>query len=169
MAFIEGEKMISIRNLASNLAIAILGLLILLGLAFEVFFALYLSAVLEHSYVEFRGSRMILVLMVLVVIVCTQIVLVQICILLRRISSDRLLQPSSFQTVSILIVSFFAVAGASTALLLWLVVMQAQPGSMFVMLVVLICISMAAGLVIFSLKDVMRVAVKSKDELESVI
>ena len=161
--------MISIRNLASNLAIAILGLLVLLGLAFEVIFALYLSAALEHSYIEFRASRFWLVGLITAVTLCVQVVLVQICILLRRISSDRLLQNSSFKIVSRLIISFFAVAGSSTAVLVWLMAMQALPGSVFVMLIVLICISMAAGLVILSLKDVMRVAVRSKDELESVI
>jgi len=161
--------MISIRNLASNLAIAILALLVLLGLAFEVIFALYLSTALEHAYIEFRASRFWLVGLITAVTLCGQVVLVQICILLRRISSDRLLQNSSFKIVSRLIISFFAVAGSSTAVLVWLMAMQALPGSVFVMLIVLICISMAAGLVILSLKDVMRVAVKSKDELESVI
>ncbi len=156
-------------KLGTNTAIAILWLLIVFGLLFEIYLIPATSADLSARYTEFKGDGLSIGALLTCIVAFGQLVLALIAVLLRRISKSQLLHANTQKVVQLLSAVMFAVAGSCATLLGWLMNQNALPGAVFIGLVVSICLGAAAGLVLISLASVLREAIAAKTELEAVI
>lgn len=158
-----------IRKLFTNLALVMIGLLVLVGLLIEVLIIPQLSQELSSTYTEYSDHEFFIQVILSSMVFIGQVSMVLIGLLLSKINSRRLLENRSTAFAQGLAISFAAISILTFALLIWLISRNTLPPALAITLVISILITSIAGLVIWSLTDVLKEATKARVELESVI
>lgn len=157
------------RKLLTNLALAMIGLLVLVGLLLQVLIIPQLSRDLVSTYTEYSDQGFIIQVMLSSMVFVGQVIMVLIGLLLSKINSRRLLENRSNVFAQSLAISFTAISILTAILLIWLTSRNTLPPALAIALVITILVSSIAGLVTWSLTEVLKEATKARVELERVI
>jgi hypothetical protein len=159
----------SIRKLFSNLALGMISLLVLVGILLEFLVIPELSRELTSSYSEYSDQGLIIQAMLVSMVLVGQVSIVLIGLLLSKITNQKLLEKRSTAFAQSLAISFAALSILTATLLLWLISRNTLPPSLAIALVISILVTAIAGLVTWSLTDVLKEATQARFELERVI
>jgi MFS family permease len=157
------------RKLLTNLALGMIGLLVLVGLLLQVLVIPQLSRDLASTYTEYSDQGFIIQVMLSSMVFVGQVIMVLIGLLLSKINSRRLLENRSNAFAQSLAISFAAISVLTAVLLIWLTSRNTLPPALAIALVITILVSSIAGLVTWSLTEVLKEATKARVELERVI
>lgn len=159
----------SIRKLFSNLALGMISLLLLVGFLLEFLVIPELSRDLSTTYTEYSDQGALIQLMLSSMVVVGQVSIVLIALLLSKITNHRLLEKRSTAFAQGLAMSFAALSILTASLLMWLISRNTLPPALAIALVISILVTAIAGLVTWSLTEVLKEATHARVELESVI
>ena len=159
----------TIRKLFTNLALGMIGALVLVGFLLEFLVIPELSRDLASTYSEYSDQGFEIQLMLSSVIFVGQISMVLIGLLLSKVHHQRLLEKRSPAYAQGLAISFAAISILTATLLMWLISRNTLPPALAIVLLISILGTSLAGLVTWSLTEVLKEATKARFELERVI
>lgn len=156
-------------KLASNMAISMLSLVIVIGFLLHIFVIPILSQELEATYLEYRGDRLTIQFLLSGIVGFGQIALALVVYLLVRINRKLLLEPKSANAVRLLIGVFSALALGIACLLAWLIGQNTLPPALLIFLALSILLISTIALVVIALLAVLKEAIFNREELAGVI
>ena len=159
----------NIRKLVTNLTLGMLWTLVLVGFLLEFVVIPELSRGLASTFNEYSNQAVEIQLMLSSIVFVGQVSMTLIGLLLSKILSHRLLEKRSTAYAQGLASSFVAISILIATLLMWLISKNTLPPALAIALAISILVTAIAGLVTWSLTEVLKEATKARVELEGVI
>jgi len=147
----------------------VLWLLVLLGLFGLVIIVPAMAFELASEFSQYQSDVFVLTLLLGTPVLIGVLILGLILILLRRVSRDQMLAPTSYRWIRALVVSTAALAASFATIGVWLTMKNTLPPVILIVLSVLVLISLAVSLVTHALFGLLRKAVSQSEELNEVI
>lgn len=150
-------------------ATSVIWLLVVLGLVGLVWIVPALAGELTAEFSEYENDFIVLTLLLGLPVLIGLSILGLVLVLLRRISLDSMLAPSSYQPIRWLVFSSAALAGSFVLIGFWLTLKNTLPPVILIVLTVFTLISLAVSLVTNVLFGLLKQAVAHSEELLEVI